>query len=52
MGKRARLKWKPRVRVTTKGRMTTSHIAPLYGPANLGISHDELHNRLVHRKAF
>lgn len=50
MGKRARLKWPPRTRVTTKGRLKTTKIDPLYGPALY--DHQELHNRLVHRKAF
>ena len=48
--KRAKLKWPPRTRVTTKGQMRIAQIAPIYGPANL--DHAELHARLVNGKAF
>lgn len=48
--KRSRLKWPPRTRVTTKGRMITTKIDPLHGPALY--DHQELTARLVHKKAF
>lgn len=52
MSKRAKLKWPPRTRVSTKGRLTVTKVAPLYGPANSAIPHHELHARLVNGKAY
>jgi hypothetical protein len=51
MSKRARMKWPPRTRVSTKGQMRITKVAPLYGPAN-AIPHHELHARLVNGKAY
>ena len=51
MAKRVRLKWAPRVRQPRRPvtRLITSPRNPIFGPI---ADETEIHNRLVHRKAF